>query len=151
MSVPPRDFLGHLIQKLIYHYSPFFFNLLCLSLFHLLLLYTYYFLVHLLLVSPPIECELHEDRDSVLTALHHHLSRGWYVVNLTMCFLREWRTDGLSKKHSFMSMEKCVELVMEGLCKLPARSVRQKGQLGDPTGSNPVRETTKEISTTWEP
>lgn len=57
------------------------FNLLCLSLFHLLLLYIYDFLVHLLIVSPPIECELHEDRDGVvLTALHHHLSRGWYVV-----------------------------------------------------------------------
>lgn len=47
-------------------------------------------------------------------------------------------------------MKKCVELVMEGLGKLPARSVGQKGRLGDPIGSNPVKETT-EVSTIWEP
>lgn len=71
---------------------PFFkiFNLLCLSLFHLLLLYIYYFLVYLLIVSPPIEYELHEDRDGVvLTALHHHLSRGWYVAKSHHVLL-EW-------------------------------------------------------------
>lgn len=60
-----------------------------------------------------------------------------------MCLLSEGIIDGLSKKRNFCEYGKCLELVIEGLDKFPARSIGKKGPLGDSTGSAQLKETTE--------